>query len=217
MNKEREQVFRRLQSAYAKFSTLPESNQIRWLLAVTSLLVHDDVCVSNLVLPFLEANWDALHSVVIRLVEDQSELAVVALRFLAAAVVLTSRTGRQSHIHVLLCGKKGGDFVAILVALSKTDDPVVCPHLQIIFSSLACGPCSVEFAQSLVEFGGPDALRMTLRFVGRAHSRGTGMDLLGLLLTTVQGARLCATMHDAVESETLGTHLQKQWRLMHRV
>jgi hypothetical protein len=192
-----------------------DASKYEWMLASTSLLLKDDVCASTIFLPFIERGSATVLKMTFSLVEEQSELCIVALRFLASTLVATCRW-EKSQIHDALC-TSSEQYIPVFVGLGKTNDPALLPLLLLILSSLVCGPCSARFSALFAVHGEADAIRLILKFLSTADRRSTAMDLLLGLMDVKEGVRLCRQYSSAISEAVLGTQLEYQWKVVNKL
>lgn len=210
MNRDNGHVVYRLKDDFPKLKT--DSTKCQWLLASTAALVKDDALSSTVLVPYIESQFAAVLRLAFLQVEDQSELCVIALRFLAVVFTTTCRFER-SQCHSVFC-TAAADYIPVLLAVGKTNDPSLTPLLLIILSSLVCGPCSEGFSIQLAVHGGADVIRLVLKFLRSADSRTTAVDLLGGLMEVREGIRLCRQFSPSISEATMGTQLEHHWKLV---
>lgn len=184
--------------------------QYRWLLALLSLMQLDNAFTDTHVLPFVDMNLK-LHELLLKLVEEQSELSVVALRVVALHLVLTSRMP-SSVFHDSLT-RSDAEFVPVLLSIGKANDPMLNPSLLMALQALCLGPSAVQFATLLASCGS-DALQLALRLMKSADHFSTGTLLLDALMTTKEGVKLCQTKTEDVSVVVAGTQLGRSWTLV---
>ncbi|CUF96120.1 Hypothetical protein, putative [Bodo saltans] len=213
MEKECRLVSDKLRSEFSSLKN--DATKYQWMLAATSILLKDDVSASTVLLPFIEHHSAAVLKMVFSLVEDQTELCVVALRFLASVFTSTC-CWENSQFHVAFCASPA-DYIPVLVGLGKTNDPSLSPFLLMTLSSLACGPCANRFSVLFAVHGDADAIRLIMKFLSIADRRSTAMDVLSGFMNVKEGIRLCRKYSSAISEAVLGTQLEYQWKLVNKL
>lgn len=198
-------------------STITSGNdlaKIRWILAATAMLQSDSAWTMAVVVPFLDGRVEVWWKTVMDIIEAQSELCVVAARFLSALLVLTCKLSHSELHKYCSSGRQGGEeLVSVLIAIAKCRDPVLAPCIKLMFEALLHGPCRMQVC-ILLPTAGDDMMRFVFQLLEAAESRQTGTSLLAAMFETKQGARLCKCHKDAVRMAVGGTVLEREWRLV---